>query len=524
MTKYGNMAGSSVHNTHELDGIKYNGDTKWMQEQLPSLPGCDRFHTGWLGTAKKEIVPFIEALNPGDTVFCLFSTYLSKLDIYAKSKYENVPLNRALVGALQDRVLIITQHGKSNFQIPYSDIDKINQNLHITNELLLKMPLDKARDGRINILEKNGTNTVFFLDTVGTDTELLGNRFCSWVNQKIGTSEEKETKKDQQYEEGMQDQLWAEANLEEFKPLESKEEEEKSEGEARLSGPEYDYLLQVYGIDDRDQELIERIREKYKAPEYEAPPLIAKIVYPPYPNYLSFLTFILYCLGFLVVILYAYRSEGADGEYYGQVWDNPAILSVNSITIGYVQLYLFAAASSLILGLYLFYKNSGRELERTPPILDIPGAFAALLLFIIIPILYFFTDVSLTIPCCTTLFLLVIILSLEMNLTLPDRGAIVRKEEEEELKKRRWFDACKHEDRSEYYEATRIWMSLGENEQILRVDGLVLEYKYVGVHRRILDMEEKGINCIKLKDHLDIVTLLVEDREPGAISFEARIE
>ena len=67
-------------------------------------------------------------------------------------------------------------------------------------------------------------------------------------------------------------------------------------------------------------------------------------------------------------------------------------------------------------------------------------------------------------------------------------------------------------------------MRLGENEQILRVDGLVIEYKYVGVHRRILDMEEKGINCIKLKDHLDIVTLLVEDREPGAISFEARIE
>jgi hypothetical protein len=90
------------------------------------------------------------------------------------------------------------------------------------------------------------------------------------------------------------------------------------------------------------RELIERIREKYKAPEYEAPPLIAKIVYPPYPNYLSFLTFVLYCLGFLAIVLYAYRSEGADGEYYGQIWDNPAIYSADNITIGYVQLYLFA--------------------------------------------------------------------------------------------------------------------------------------------------------------------------------------
>ena len=153
-----------------------------------------------------------------------------------------------------------------------------------------------------------------------------------------------------------------------------------------------------------------------------------------------------------------------------------------------------------------------------------PGLFAMGLLFIIIPILYFFTDISLTIPCCSTLFILVTVLSLESSMTLPDRGAIVRKEEEEKIKKRRWFDACKHEDRSEYSDATRIWLSLGEDEQILRVDGLLLEYKYVRVHRRILDMEKKGINCIELKDHLDIVTLLVEDREQGAISFEARIK
>ena len=546
------MMGTFQNIVHELDGIKYDGDKKRLEERLSNLPGCERFHTGWLGTAKKEIVPFIEALNPGDTVFCLFNTHLSKLGEHAKSKYKNVPLNYALIGALQDRVLIITQHGKSNFQIPYSDINKISQNLHITNELLLKMPLDKAKDGRINIHEKNGTNTVFFLDTIGTDTELLGNRFCSWVNKKIGTSEENETKKDQQYEEGMQDQLWAEANLEEFMSEEpthnvinisdsiisrsninldgsativnSKEEEEKSEGKARLPEQEYDYHLQVHGIDNRDRELIERIREKYKAPEYEAPPLIAKIVYPPYPNYLSVLTFVLYCLGFLVVILYAYRSEGADGEYFGQTWDNPAIYSADNITIGYVQLYLFAAACSLILGLYIFYKNSGRKLEKTPPILNIPGGFAALLLFIIIPILYFFTDISLTIPCCSTFFLLVTILSLEQGMTFPDRDEKVRKEEEEKLKKRRWFDACKHEDASEYRDATRIWLNLGEDEQVLRVDGLVLEYQYVRVHRRILDMEEKGVNCAKLREHLDLATMLVEDREQGAISFEARIE
>ena len=109
-------------------------------------------------------------------------------------------------------------------------------------------------------------------------------------------------------------------------------------------------------------------------------------------------------------------------------------------------------------------------------------------------------------------------------MTFPDRDEKVRKEEEENLKKRRWFDACKHEDASEYRDATRIWLNLGEDEQVLRVDGLVLEYQYVRVHRRILDMEEKGVNCAKLREHLDLATMLVEDREQGAISFEARIE
>ena len=69
------MMGTFQNIVHELDGIKYDGDKKRLEERLSNLPGCERFHTGWLGTAKKEIVPFIEALNPGDTVFCLFNTH-----------------------------------------------------------------------------------------------------------------------------------------------------------------------------------------------------------------------------------------------------------------------------------------------------------------------------------------------------------------------------------------------------------------------------------------------------------------
>ena len=559
MTKYGTMAGSSVNVPHELDGIKYDGDKERTQEQLSSLPGCDRFHTGWFGTAKKEILPFIEALNPGDTVFCLFNTHLSKLGNYANSKYKNIELNYALIGALQDRVLIITQHGGRVFTIYYTEID------YVLNDTIASL-------SRINIVEKNGTKTDFFLDTVGTDAKLLGNRFCSWVNQKTETSEEieeplsrKEKKKDQQYAEGSlpsqgeAEQLWAEANLEEFKPWESKEEEEKSEGEARLPSSNhleswrysydmdsstcgscgkkfesrnklFDHLKEFpdhaktvrESVDVRDRELIERIREKYKAPEYEAPSEV-KTVYPAYPNYLSFLTFVLYCLGFLVVILYAYRSEGADGEYYGQTWDNPVIYSVNNITIGYVQLYLFALFGSLILGSYILYKNSGRELEKSPDILGVPGLVAITLLFFVIPIIYFFSDFSLTIPCCSTFFLLLTVLLLETPMVF-HKNENVRKEEEEKIKKRGWFDAHYLENKNEFSDATRIWSDLGEDEQVLRVDGLLLEYQYVRVRRRILDMEEKGINCTKLKDHLDIATLLAEDREQGAISFEARIK
>ena len=37
--------------------------------------------------------------------------------------------------------------------------------------------------------------------------------------------------------------------------------------------------------------------------------------------------------------------------------------------------------------------------------------------------------------------------------------------------KRRWFDACEHEYRSEYSDATRIWSDLGEDDQVLRVFG-----------------------------------------------------
>ena len=503
--------------THELDGIIYDGDAKRMEKLFPSLPGNQDFHRGWTGVARKEILPFIEALNLGDTVFCLFHTkYFGDFgNVNDDKKYKNVLLSRALVGGLQDRILIVTQHGKSIFQIPYSNVHMVKQSNQI------------AKDGEINIIEKNGTNTPFFLNTITTDTELLGSRFCSWVNQNIHNSEDGKGKSDKEitYDKEVN---YSNLRIKDLKEIlrdrglpvggkSENEEEYKLELIARLQKDNYKIDVK---IDARDQKLVEGIREKYKAPEYEAPPPIPKKEYQPYPLYLSFLTSILYFLGFLVILLYAYHTD--DGEK----WHNYTIFSVNNITIGYVQLYLYSFVAGFLLFMYLFSKNRYREVEKVPKIIDY-GAYIFAVLIITIPILYFFfKHVSLTIPCCSTLFLITTIGLLEKPLTIHNNTEEIKKASEEKIRQRQWFDACEHEDKNEYYAAQKIWLMLKDKDegdkQNLRLEKLLLEYEYVKVRRRILNMEEKGINCSELKKevNLRIASTDVGDMELDPINFK----
>jgi len=485
-----------------MDGIKYHGDVKQMEERLPSLPGCDRFHRGWLGVAKKEILPFIEALNPGDTVFCLFNTqfFASFGDIQDDKKYKNVLLSRALVGGLQDRILIVTQHGKSIFQIPYADVDKVKQSNQI------------AKDGEINIIEKNGTKANFFLDTISTDTELLGSRFCSWVNKNIQNSEDGKGKSDKEitYDTGIN---YFNLSVKDLKEILRKrglpvggesnnEEEYRSELIARLQKDDYKFDDR---IDARDLKLREEIIEKYKAPEYEAIPLPARIVYPAYPLYLSILTFFLYCLTFFIIILHTYRLEGTGG------WENKPLYTISDVTIGYVQAYLLSWIGFIILCIYILYRNSGRKVEKTPTILNNVGGLLIIIIIFVMPLLYFLTDLSLTIPFRSCLILLVLIILLESPFDLQDRSKEIKKEQEEKRKERKWFDACKYEDNSDYTGALRIWLNLNEDKQVLRLETLLLELKYVKTRRRILNMEEKGINCSELKENLRIAQVLIND-------------
>ena len=508
--------------THELDGIIYDGDAKRMEKLFPSLPGCDRYHRGWTGVARKEILPFIEALNLGDTVFCLFHTkYFGDFgNVNDDKKYKNVLLSRALVGGLQDRILIVTQHGKSIFQIPYSNVHMVKQSNQI------------AKDGEINIIEKNGTNTPFFLNTITTDTELLGSRFCSWVNQNIHNSEDGKGKSDKEitYDKEVN---YSNLRIKDLKEIlrdrglpvggkSENEEEYKLELIARLQKDNYKIDVK---IDARDQKLVEGIREKYKAPEYEAPPPIPKKEYQPYPLYLSVLTFILYCLVFLAILLYKNRTYAEGTEESTRTWNNPEIYSINNITINYVELYLFAIFASVIIGIYVLYKNRGREVEKQPQINEF-AALAGMLILLALPFLHFLTDIDTSLPCCSTIFLFIIVAFLQESLSVPDKTKEALAKAEEKIRQRQWFDACEHEDKNEYYAAQKIWLMLKDKDegdkQILRLDKILLEYEYVKVRRRILNMEEKGINCSELKKevNLRIASTDVGDMELDPINFK----
>ena len=508
--------------THELDGIIYDGDAKRMEKLFPSLPGCDRYHRGWTGVARKEILPFIEALNLGDTVFCLFHTkYFGDFgNVNDDKKYKNVLLSRALVGGLQDRILIVTQHGKSIFQIPYSNVHMVKQSNQI------------AKDGEINIIEKNGTNIPFFLNPISTDTELLGSRFCSWVNQNIHNSEDGKGKSDKEitYDKGAN---YSNLTIKDLKEIlrerglsvggkSENEEEYKLELIARLQKDNYNIGVK---IDARDQKLVEGIREKYKAPEYEATPPIPKKEYQPYPLYLSVLTFILYCLVFLAILLYKNRTYAEGTEESTRTWNNPEIYSINNITINYVELYLFAIFASVIIGIYVLYKNRGREVEKQPQINEF-AALAGMLILLALPFLHFLTDIDTSLPCCSTLFLITTIGLLEKPLTIHNNTEEIKKASEEKIRQRQWFDACEHEDKNEYYAAQKIWLMLKDKDegdkQNLRLEKLLLEYEYVKVRRRILNMEEKGINCSELKKevNLRIASTDVGDMELDPINFK----
>tara|TARA_Y100000588_G_scaffold290800_1_gene309738 strand:- start:1487 stop:3034 length:1548 start_codon:yes stop_codon:yes gene_type:complete len=492
--------------THETDGIKYDGDAKRMEERLPSLPGCNRFHRGWLGVAKKEIVPFIEALNPEDAVFCLFNTkfFANFGNVNDDKKYKNVLLSNTLVGGLQDRILIVTQHGESIFQIPYADIDKVKQSNRI------------SKDGEINIIEKNGTKANFFLDTMSTDTELLGSRFCSWVNKNIHNSEHGKGKSDKEitYDTGINYSNFTVKDLKEILrkrglPVGGKSDKYEEYRLELIERLEKDNYKIDDKIDARDIKLTADILKKYKAPKYEDAHPPPQKEDKPYPFYLSFLTFILYCLGFLIILLYAYHSED-DGK-----WENHLIFSVNVITIGYVQLYLFSSVTALLLLIYIFIKNSELELEKIPLILNYGQGIFAGLVFTIPILILFFKHVSLTIPCCSTLFLIATVGPLEKALNLPEQMIAAKSK----IKKRKWFDACKHEERHEFYAAKKIWLNLDEDKQALRLEKILLELGYVKIRRRILNMEEKGINCSELKEKLRIINTDAGEMGLDSINF-----
>ena len=65
-------------------------------------------------------------------------------------------------------------------------------------------------------------------------------------------------------------------------------------------------------------------------------------------------------------------------------------------------------------------------------------------------------------------------------------------------------------------------MNIDEDNQVLRLEKLLLEYEYVKVRRRILNMEEKGIDCSELKKevNLRISSTDVGNMELDPINFD----
>ena len=246
-------------------------------------------------------------------------------------------------------------------------------------------------------------------------------------------------------------------------------------------------------IDEKDLSNLAKIKKKYKSPEYAVPDRLTK-----YPAKLVIGTLLLYSIAIISAYIYLHAEVIDRG------------------------LEIFTVLVSVSVVLYLIITKGNREVTRetrlmkAPEVVEMAFIIGLFLIFILIPLYYFATYDDVTFPLCSSLLLIVIPIVIEANsgfMSTNDRQADKTREEQ-------WIIGVGYEEKGQFGRALKVWKNLANKDQTKRVEGLILECQYLKVRRRILDLEERDVNCVVLRELLEHVNQSAVKMD---ITFEAQL-
>ena len=248
----------------------------------------------------------------------------------------------------------------------------------------------------------------------------------------------------------------------------------------RLEGsPKAENFFEEWALDAEDADLVEQIREKYRAPSYKSRFKREKKLYP---LKLSIAIIVLCFIGILGAYFFEMgpeieRQGGEGADTYGGIC-------------------LISGLVFLILAAHINSKNNEMNLsfEDTPPVVNFLVSLGGLVFLLAVYLNFLDGNGSSAmdaVTCISSFILLLVPLGL-FSVSDPDWGQ----------NRRRWSKACKLEEEWWFDAATRIWSKLDEEREVERVARMKAEYMCVILKRKIKDLTEEGANCTQLEEQL----------------------
>jgi hypothetical protein len=173
--------------------------------------------------------------------------------------------------------------------------------------------------------------------------------------------------------------------------------------------------------------------------------------------------------------------------------------------------------------LYLFSKivseTKKLNLQSSPNIIGSTGMYAlmaGLLCIVLLPFAAAEEMVYFELPCLSTLFIVIIAIVLETQCDFP-----VKTTSERETMKFHWETAVDCEVKGDFNKALALFRDLKQPLQIERLQWFILEYSYVIIRRRIIDLEAKGANCDSLWKILEEIANSFEGKQDITVAEQS---
>ncbi len=276
-------------------------------------------------------------------------------------------------------------------------------------------------------------------------------------------------------------------------------------------------FFEEWAANDKDADLVEQIREKYRAPDYRAPEIGNENV-----QVLNLAIIALCIVGiFMTYFFTVYRQmEGA----------------------GLVN---FPCVTALIVSGAAFHWITRKAEESNVGPFTASTSTSVLLLLIIVTGLqlgwtfwegmgdsYYASeedDAWLFFYCCSSVFLLVIpfmALAMKSDNDATSRASPAGLESRKGEHMGLWENARDYEKYGQFDAATGIWSKLGEKGEVERIAGLKAEYLCVLLKRKIMDLTEQGADCTQLEEQLAMIETTLEGSASSlsSISMERKEE